>query len=121
MIRVLLVDDADDMRFLIRMTLETDGRFEVIGDARDGIQALELLEQEQPDLVVLDMGMPKVDGLQVLSEMRERGLESKVIAFSGYNGGVEEKALALGARAYLSKGACAITDLIPNLLAVSAT
>lgn len=120
MIRVLLADDADDIRFLIRIALETDGRFEVIGDARDGVQALELLEEEHPDVVVLDMGMPNVDGLQVLSEMRVRGLDSKVLAFSGFNGGVEEKAMALGAMAYLRKGVGTIMELVPSLLAICA-
>lgn len=120
MIRVLLVDDADDMRFLIRLELEIDGRFEVIGDARDGAEALELLEQQRPDAIVLDMGMPNVDGLQVLSEMRQRGLDSKVLAFSGFNGGVEEQARALGALGYLRKGAGTIRELVPNLLAICA-
>lgn len=120
MIRVLLADDADDIRLLIRMTLEIDGRFEVVGDARDGKQALELVESERPDVVVLDMGMPEVDGLQVLSEMRERGLDSKVLAFSGFNGGVEEKAIALGALRYLRKGVGTMKELVPNLLAICA-
>lgn len=120
MIRVLLADDADDMRFLIRLALESDGRFEVIGDACDGAEALELLEQQRPDVVVLDMGMPNVDGLQVLSEMRERGLDSKVLAFSGFNDGVEQEAIALGAMGYLRKGAGTIMELVPNLLAICA-
>lgn len=120
MIRVLLADDADDIRFLVRVTLETDGRFEVIGDACDGAQALEMLEQQKPDAIVLDMGMPNVDGLQVLTEMRDRGLHSKVLAFSGFNGGVEQKARELGAMGYLRKGAGTIKELVPNLLAICA-
>lgn len=120
MIRVLLADDADDIRLLVRMTLEIDGRFEVVGDASDGAEALEMLETEKPDAVVLDMGMPNLDGLQVLTEMRQRGLESRVLAFSGFNGGVEQKALELGAMGYLRKGAGTIKELVPNLLAICA-
>lgn len=120
MIRVLLADDAADMRMLVRMALEVDGRFEVVGDASDGAEALELLEQEQPDVVVLDMGMPNVDGLQVLTSMRERGLLAKVLAFSGFNGGVEEKATALGADGYLRKGSSTIGELVPKLLTICA-
>ncbi len=120
MIRVLLADDTPDIRLLVRMALETDGRFEVVGDANDGAEALELLEQEQPDVVVLDMGMPKVDGLQVLSRMRERGLMSKVLAFSGFNGNVEEQATALGAHAYLRKGTSTLGELVPKLLTICA-
>lgn len=121
MIRVLLADDAADIRLLVRMALESDGRFEVVGDASDGAEALEILERMQPDAIVLDMGLPNVDGLQVLATMRERGSVSKVLAFSGFSGGVEEKATALGADAYLHKGVSPLTDLVPNLLAICAT
>ena len=120
MIRVVLADDADDLRMLMRITLESDGRFEVVGDAANGAEALDLLEREAPDAVVLDIAMPLMDGLQVLSEMRARGLSVKVLAFSGFNGGVEEKAKRLGAHDYLSKGTTALIDLVPRLIAICA-
>jgi chemotaxis response regulator CheB len=120
MIRVLLADDADDMRFLIRMALEMDGRFEVVGDAADGEQAIRLIELERPDVVVLDMAMPKMDGLQVLAEMRTRGSVVKVLAFSGFNGGVKDEAKELGAADFVRKGDAPIEDLVPRLLAICA-
>jgi CheY-like chemotaxis protein len=120
MIRVALADDAPEMRFLVRFELESDGRFEIVGDAADGTEAIELLERETPDAIVLDMAMPKMDGLEVLAEMRERGLDSKVLAFSGFNGGVEQQAMGLGAKAYLRKGSAAMKDLIPALLGMFA-
>lgn len=118
MIRVLLADDAPDLRFLVRMALELDGRFEVVGDAADGAEAIALLEREEPDVIVLDMAMPKMDGLEVLVEMKNRGLRVKVLALSGFNGGVEERARALGAAGYLRKGTAALEELVPNLLAI---
>lgn len=118
MIRVLLADDADDMRFLLRIALETDGHFEVVGDAADGIQTLELLETQKPDAVLLDMAMPKMDGLQVLAEMKVRGYDSKVLAFSGFNGVVEDEARELGADDYVRKGTTTMDQLIPRLLAL---
>ncbi|MGH2747314.1 MAG: response regulator transcription factor [Actinomycetota bacterium] len=120
MIRVLLADDADDLRLVIRVALETDGRFEVVGDASDGSQAIELLERERPDVVVLDMAMPDMDGLEVLAEMRARGIHCKVLAFSGFNGVVEREATALGADDYLRKGTAMIAELVPRLLALCA-
>ena len=120
MIRVALADDAPDLRFLVRIALETDGRFEVVGDAADGSEAIELLEREEPDVIVLDMGMPKMDGLQVLAEMRARGLKSKVLAFSGFNGGVEKEARGLGAADFLRKGSAALSEIVPSLLAICA-
>jgi CheY-like chemotaxis protein len=119
-IRVLLVDDAADMRLLLRVALETDGRFEVVGDAANGRQAMELLEREVPDVCVLDMAMPVMDGLEVLAEMRERGLRSKVLAFSGFNDVVEEEATALGADDFLRKGSATIDEIVPRLLAICA-
>lgn len=120
MIRVLLADDADDLRLLIRISLETDGRFEIVGDAANGTQAVELLERERPDVVILDMAMPEMDGLDVLVTMRARGFDCKVLAFSGFNGAVEREATALGADDYLRKGAVTIHELIPRLLALCA-
>lgn len=118
MIRVLVADDTDDMRRLVRVVLEADGRFEVVGEAADGPKAIELLERLSPQVVVLDMAMPKMDGLEVLAEMRVRGLRSKVLAFSGFNAAVEHEAIALGADDYLRKGTATISELVPKLLAL---
>lgn len=120
MIRVLLADDAPDMRLMIRVALETDGRFAIVGDAPDGTVAMALLESERPDVMILDMAMPKMDGLQVLAEMRQRGLVAKVLAFSGFNASVEERAKGLGAHDFLRKGTGSITELVPRLLALVA-
>lgn len=120
MIRVLLADDAEDIRFLVRLTLEMDGRFEVVGDATNGVEAIALLESQVPDVVVLDMAMPEMDGLEVLAAMRVRGLGSKVLVLSGFNGGVQEKATALGAHDFVRKGTTAIADLAERLLALVA-
>ena len=120
MIRVVLADDTADLRLLVRLTLEGDGRFEVVGDAANGLEAMELLEREHPDVLVLDMGMPEMDGLQVLAEMNSRGMTSKVLALSGFNGGVEAKATALGAGDYLRKGTTALSEIVPRIIALCA-
>jgi CheY-like chemotaxis protein len=120
MIRVLLADDAAEMRFLVRFVLEEDGRFEVVGDATDGVETLELVEREMPDILILDIGMPKMDGLQVLTELRNRGSHAKILAFSGFNGVVEREAVALGVDDYLRKGAAALEEIVPRLLALVA-
>lgn len=120
MIRVLLVDDADEMRFLLRIKLEIDGHFEVVGDAADGVQALQLLEERKPDAIVLDMAMPKMDGLEVLAEMKVRGYAAKVLAFSGFNGAVEDEARELGAADYIRKGTATMDEFVPRLLALFA-
>jgi DNA-binding NarL/FixJ family response regulator len=117
-IRVVLADDADDLRFLMRFALEEDGRFEVVGDATTGREAIDLLVSETPDVIVLDMAMPEMDGLEVLEEMRTRGLPSKVLVLSGFNGGVEETATALGADGFIRKGKSTLEEIVPRLIAI---
>ncbi len=119
MIRVLLADDTPEIRVLLRVTLETDGRFEVVAQAGDGLEALAMIEAHAPDLIVLDMAMPEMDGLQVLSEMRSRGLTPKVLAFSGFQGDVEYEARRLGANDFVRKGNDSIHEIVPRLLALA--
>ena len=118
-IRVVLVDDAPEMRFLLRITIEGDDRFEIVAEAGDGAEAIALIEAHKPDLIVLDMAMPEMDGLQVLNELRSRGLSSKVLAFSGFDGDVETEARALGAGDYMRKGNVRLQELVPRLLALA--
>jgi DNA-binding NarL/FixJ family response regulator len=114
-IRVALVDDAADLRMLVRLQLEIDGRFDVVGEAADGVQGLSVIEEHGPDLVLLDIAMPEMDGLEVLQELRRRAWVRPVVVFSGFaSTSTIEQAMALGATAYLKKG----TDIhaVPDLL-----
>jgi len=68
--RVLVAEDEEDIRFLIVSLLESDGRFEVVGDARNGAEAVAMAEELQPDSILLDLRMPKMDGRQALPLIR---------------------------------------------------
>ena len=89
-IRVLLVDDVVDVRRLLRTALRFRGGFEVIGEASDGGEAVQLADSLRPDVVVLDLGLPDIAGREVLSRIRERSPQSKVVVFSG--GDTEDRA-----------------------------
>ena len=80
--RVLLVDDIDDMRTYLRISLERDGRCVVVGEAADGHEAIALAGSLQPDVVVLDHMMPKLTGLAALPQIREAAPSAKVLLFS---------------------------------------
>jgi len=69
-IRVLVVDDSAFARKVVREVLASDGEIEVIGIARDGLEALELIEAKKPDVITLDLTMPNLDGLGVLRALR---------------------------------------------------
>ena len=101
--RVLVADDDPQMRRLIRSVLQRDG-FEVV-EAGDGLDALELVEKGGVDLVILDVEMPRLDGLGVLEELRAQVRTAclPVIILTAQHGETEEKALDLGASDYLSK------------------
>lgn len=105
MIRVLLVDDAVDIRILVRMGLERDGRFEVVAEAGDGHTAIDLADELQPDVVVLDVAMPVMDGLEALPHIREVAPAARVLILSGFTAdSLQDNCLDQGADAYIEKG-----------------
>ncbi len=81
-VRVLLVDDSADARRLVRTALRFRGGFEVVGEAATGAEAVEMVAESRPDVVVLDLGLPDITGRDVLSRVRERVPAAKVVVFS---------------------------------------
>jgi DNA-binding NarL/FixJ family response regulator len=103
-IRALLVDDETLVRQGIRKLLELDPRIEVAAEAADGEEALRLVDGERPDVVLLDVRMPKLDGLGVLRALRDRPGAPPCLVLTTF----DDRALALeaireGARGYLRK------------------
>ena len=102
---VVLADDTPDIRLLLRLALERTGDFEVVGEAKDGREAVALAGDLQPDAFVLDLAMPKMDGLQALPAIRERAPDTKVLVLSGFQAShMRSEARRKGADAYLEKG-----------------
>jgi two-component system chemotaxis response regulator CheB len=127
-IRVLVIDDSVVIRRQLTVYLSNDPDIEVIGSASDGKIGLEKIAQLRPDLVILDLTMPVMDGPQTLTAIRELNPALPVIIFSimtEHGAGATLDALALGASDYVSKGTdrgsaeehiCA--DLIPKIKAL---
>jgi DNA-binding NarL/FixJ family response regulator len=113
--RVLVVDDAANLRELLTLLLETEDDFEVIGTAPDGNQALRVAEALHPDIVLLDLAMPIMDGMQALPQLRRFLPGAIIVVFSGFEQvALVDEALAAGADAYLEKGA-SVTQLVELL------
>ena len=120
--RVLIVDDAEDIRMLLRMKLGRHENLDVVGEAVDGVDAVDLARELQPNLVLLDMAMPRMDGLQALPLIREAVPDVRVIVLSGFNQGtLEQEALAAGADRYVVKGGSMrdLLDVIEKVLRVA--
>jgi DNA-binding NarL/FixJ family response regulator len=113
--RVLVVDDAANLRELLTLLLESEDDFEVVGNATNGAQAIDLAAVLRPDVVLLDLAMPVMDGLSALPEIRSALPDARIVIFTGFDqGSLVEEALASGADAYLEKGA-SVTSLVDLL------
>jgi CheY-like chemotaxis protein len=100
--RVVVVDDQADMRMLLRIWLEGDPDFEVVGEAGDGFDAVEVVRATRPDAVVLDLAMPHRSGIETLPHLLAVAPGVTVVVFSADDEG--DAALAAGAAAFVSKG-----------------
>jgi len=119
-IRVLLADDTAEYRQLLRVILEQDGRFEIVAEAVDGAEAVRSCTAERPDVVVLDLAMPVLDGLQAIPLIRAASPETAIVVLSGFaRGRLDDQALATGASRYVEKGE-AFSLIVPTLLEVTA-
>lgn len=103
-IRVLVVDDEDDMRRLFRLALDYDARFDVIGDAVDGVTAVEAAVALVPEAIVLDWAMPRLSGGEAIRGLKLAVPECKVVVVSAHDRAeIAGEAEAAGADAYLDK------------------
>jgi DNA-binding NarL/FixJ family response regulator len=117
-IRVLLVDDAADIRALLKLVLEFDDEFSVVGEAGNGEEAVRLSGEFQPDLIVLDIAMPVMDGMDALQQLRAVAPNSKVVMYSAYDSGwLADRARGFGAAAYIDKTA-GVVDLVGQLRSI---
>jgi len=103
-IRILLVDDHAVVREGYRRLLERDARLEVVGEAATAAEAMRLDSELKPSVVVLDIGLPGVSGIEILRRILARRKEACVLMFSMYQDGIYAvRALQAGARGYVSK------------------
>ncbi len=117
-IRILLVDDYEDWRHEIGRMLEARPEWSVICEASDGLEAVQKTEELKPDLVLLDIGLPELNGIEAARRMRSVSPSSKIIFVSQEDSPeVVQEALSTGARGYVYK-ARAQSDLIPAIDAV---
>jgi DNA-binding NarL/FixJ family response regulator len=104
-ISVVICDDDPALRFLVREMLSLSPTVRVVAEAADGIEVLEQMRQHQPDVVLLDLNMPRQDGLETLPLLRTEFPAARVVVLSALDDGVASgRALELGADRYVQKG-----------------
>jgi signal transduction histidine kinase/ActR/RegA family two-component response regulator len=103
-VRVVIIDDTYDLRELLRIALSRGG-LEVVGEAGDGLSGIECVRLEKPDVVLLDLSMPVMDGLEALPTIRRLVPRAKIVILSGFGASqMSEQAMTIGADGYLQKG-----------------
>jgi DNA-binding NarL/FixJ family response regulator len=104
-VRVVIADDTDSVRDLVCLLLDLEPDFTVVGQARNGAEAVDVVAGADPDLVLLDVVMPVLDGLSALPRVRQAAPGARVVVFTGsIEGSLERDVSALGADALVDKG-----------------
>ncbi|RCL27498.1 two-component system response regulator NarL [Pseudomonas sp. AFG_SD02_1510_Pfu_092] len=108
---LLLADDHPMMRRALRQLIELESDLVVVGEANNGVEACELVQRLQPDLVVLDNNMPELNGVEALKRLREQGYAGRILLFTVSDAEQDVRdAMRFGANGYLLK------DMEPELL-----
>jgi DNA-binding NarL/FixJ family response regulator len=101
--RILIVDDSEAVRGAVRFRLETQPGLQVCGEALDGLDAIEKTKQLRPDLILLDLSMPKMNGAAAAAVLKRLNPELPIILFTLYEDAVETLAPVIGVDVVLSK------------------
>jgi DNA-binding NarL/FixJ family response regulator len=111
-IRVFICDDVAELRDLLRAAFLGEPDIRVVGQADNGIAGVMGVKDTQPDVLVLDLSMPEMDGLEAMDTIRLVAPETRIIVFSGFSSeALSAEAARRGASRYLSKGV-ALSELI---------
>jgi len=103
---ILICDDNAALRGLLRAVIDTGLGMQVVGEAADGNEAIAEAARLKPDVILLDLAMPNLSGLDALPEVHRIAPNAQIIVFSGFDSAaVADEVIALGAASYLEKGA----------------
>ena len=102
--KVLLVDDSDDVRLMLRLSIERTRGWKVVGEAKNGLDAVEAAFELKPDVVILDVEMPLMGGLQAAPLIKRAAPDVRILIYSASEEVGLRRPAALGTRGLVSKG-----------------
>ena len=115
-LRAVIIDDTPDLRELLGLAMRRRKVFEVVGEAGDGARGIEVVRSTRPDVVVLDLAMPVMDGLEALPALKQLVPDAVILVLSGFGAdALTEQALAGGAADYIQKGV-PLFDIVERIL-----
>ena len=113
MIRVVIADDSPIMRAALRLLMSTK-KVKIVGEARDGKEAVDCVKRLQPDVLVMDIRMPVLNGMEATKQIAELSVPTRVILISSYRGSqIASRTASVGAQGFVPK------DLLATLLFVA--
>ena len=116
--RVLVVDDCEPWRRFVTSTLQEQLDVLIVGEASDGLTAVQKAQEQHPDLIVLDIGLPSINGIEAARRIRKLTPSSKILfASENRSPDIAEEALSTGARGYMVKSDAA-NDLVPAVMSI---
>ena len=119
-IRVIIVDDHDRVRSVLGLVMKVAEDLEVVGEARDGEEAVALCAEIVPDVVLMDLLMPKMSGVAAIQRIRQQHPEMGIVALTGFESEeLKRRALHAGATTYLEKD-CSASELLDTIRATHA-
>jgi len=117
-VRILVVDDFDAWRLLACWMLETHNQLQVVGEAADGFQAIQIAQAVKPDMVLMDISLPDLNGIEAARWIGKMVPDAKILFLTQHSDlGLMRAAMSSGARGYVLK-ADAETELLPAIEAV---
>ena len=124
-IRVVIADDSRTALYSVCKFLEFSGQFEIVGTAFDGVLLLRLVERFQPDLVLADVSMPRMNGFEATAKLRKSNPGLRIVMFSGLDGlSLQDECMRSGADGFVTKNSMPekllqeIVRLFPDTLRV---
>ena len=116
---ILIVDDHEHIRKLVRTFVESESGFEVCGEAVDGYDAIQKAQELSPDLILLDLSMPRMDGIEAARRLKKILPQTPIILFTSHQGalrGFDTRAVGIDAVVAKDRGLSLLVDSVQSLL-----